>query len=68
MKLPLIGLQTNPSGTASRPASRPPSHSDTALSFLPGPHLLTTWFPKALCSFPLPPTPPRHHGGLRVHV
>lgn len=24
MKLPLIGLQTNPSGTASSPASRPP--------------------------------------------
>lgn len=65
MKLPLIGLQTNPSGTASSPASRPPSHSDMALSFLPGPpHLLTTWFPKGLRSFPLPPPPrsARHHG------
>lgn len=35
MKLPLIGLQTNPSGTASSPPSRPPSHPDTALSFRP---------------------------------
>lgn len=33
MKLPLIGLQTNPSGTASSPSSRPPSYPDTALSF-----------------------------------
>lgn len=35
MKLPLIGLQTNPSGTASSPSSRPPSHPNTALSFRP---------------------------------
>lgn len=35
MKLPLIGLQTNPSGTASSLSTRPPPLSDTALSFLP---------------------------------
>lgn len=35
MKLPLIGLQTNPSGTASSPPSRPSSHPDMALSFRP---------------------------------
>lgn len=35
MKLPLIGLQTNPSGTASSPSSRPPSRLGTGLSFQP---------------------------------
>lgn len=35
MKLPLIGLQTNPSGTASSPSTRPPPSPAQALSFLP---------------------------------
>lgn len=38
MKLPLIGLQTNPSGTASSPSSHPPSppaHLGTGLPFQP---------------------------------
>lgn len=49
MKLPLIGLQTNPSGTASSPSSTapPPLCHDPVLP-AGGPHLLTTWFSKGL--------------------
>lgn len=72
MKLPLIGLQTNPSGTASSPSSRRPPLNPArhpllcaaaALSFLRGPHLLTTWFAEGCllqAARPPPPGPQAH--------